>query len=417
MEFKKVCVGCLSNKSLIEYVKQHSKNRIELCPICNSRNKIAIDIMELSYYIEDCIMKNYSHIDDMDGIDYDEDTNWYYYIDTERSVEFTNLNQIFYDNSVFSDTITKYSNEELCEAIFKSINSKIGIYDNLSEKGYTHFQSNDLFYTWERLNYLVQHNNRFFDNCHQHRYDCLDKIISEMENYKEEIPKGTLLYRVRKVNEYSNEIFSNPELALKEISPPPCKFTKSYRMSPKGISYTYLSTDITTCLKECSTKIRDKVLVGTFEAKEDLNILNLEIKKFPNYDLFSGKLNKEQDNINRFIDAYCRDISKPVESDNDYEYLSTQIIAEYIRFLGYDGIAYSSSKTKEKNYVFFYGPDYFKYPDLRPIGWNCYIDTVPFLTKVFDLKEYAVCEILNSRSCKYNIIKSTKDFNNCLRKI
>lgn len=410
MEFKKICVGCLSNDSLIKYIKLNSKYRIRECPICNSKNKIAIDITDLAYYMEECIIKNYSNLEDRDGIDYDQDRDGFYYIDTEESVDFTNLIQIIEDNNVFSDSITDYSHEELCESLFNSIDSKIGTYDYLAEKGWAHAYSNDLFYTWERWNYLIKHNNRFFENHNNNRNDCLDKIISRMRYYEEVIPKGTILHRARIVDDYSDEIFNNNKLALKEISPPPCNLTKSYRMSPRGISYTYLSTDITTCLKECTVQLRDKVFVGGFETKEDLNILDLGIKDFPYYDLFSGKLDREQENLNRFIDTYCRAISKPVDSDNDYEYLSTQIIAEYIRFSGYDGIAYSSSKTKEKNYVFFYGPDYNKFPEFRPRGWNCYIDTVPFFTRVFELKEYAVCKILNSCSCKYEIIKSTENF-------
>lgn len=268
MEFKKICIGCLSNDSLKGYIKQKSKTRIRECPICNSKNKIAIDITDLAYYMEDCIMKNYSALEAMDGIDYDQENDIFYYVDTEEPVEFTTISQIIEDNNVFSNIVTNYSHEKLCEAIFNSINSNIGIYEYLAEKGWVHAYSNDLFYTWERLNYLVQHNNRFFEDHNNNRSDCLSKIIDRMCCYEEIIPKGTILYRVRKVNNYLDGVFSNHMLALKEISPPPCEYTKSYRMSPRGISYTYLSTDIKTCLKECSVKVKNIVFIGTFETKK-----------------------------------------------------------------------------------------------------------------------------------------------------
>lgn len=136
----------------------------------------------------------------------------------------------------------------------------------------------------------------------------------------------------------------------------------------------------------------------------------MEVKKYPYNDLFSGHFDRKKENIEHFIERYSSEISKPVEQGHDYEYLPTQVIAEYIKLQGYDGIAYSSVKTKATNYVFFYGPDYHKFSDIRPKGWNYFIDAVPSFTDILGLKGCALCEITNSKSYKYNIIKSILDF-------
>lgn len=411
MKLKYICKDCLSNKSLINYVKENSNTHRKTCFICGKRKKQAIDIPTFTNYILSCISHNYSPVSSMDGIDYEQEQDCFYYIDTSTEVELTNIYEILEENQVLSITIEYYDRKKIYNSIFNSVYPKADLYENLAETGWVHAQSNDLYFSWETFNYLVKHNNRFFDHYSYKRNEYLNKILFYIKEFEETLSIGTKLYRVRNINCLPENIINSRTSILREISPPPCQYTKSYRMSPKGISYTYVSTDTTTCLRECNTKYKDVVLIGTFETIKDLKILNLESKEFPNYDLFSGKFDREKENINDFIDSFCHAISTPVESNNDFDYLSTQIIAEYIRFSGYDGIAYSSAKTKGTNYVFFYGPDYYKFPDLRPKGWNFFIHSVPYFTKILDLKEYAFCQITNSRYCKYQVIKSTVGLN------
>lgn len=126
--------------------------------------------------------------------------------------------------------------------------------------------------------------------------------------------------------------------------------------------------------------------------------------------MFSGNFEREKQNIGLFLGKYTSEISEPVSLNSEFEYLPTQVIAEYIRFKGYDGIAYSSAKTGEANYVFFYGPDYYQFPEIIPKGWNCYIASVPSFTKAFALKGCALCHVSNGRSCKFDIEKTILDF-------
>ena len=112
------------------------------------------------------------------------------------------------------------------------------------------------------------------------------------------------------------------------------------------------------------SRVNNKILVGKFVTRKPLRILDLKSKSLPYHDLFSGKFDREEQNIWGFIEDYTSKISQPVKKNMDFDYLPTQVVAEYIRQCYYDGIAYSSSKTNKTNYVFFYGPDYFTYPDI-----------------------------------------------------
>lgn len=411
MDVKYICTGCLSNKSLIKYVLEHHEKRLRECPICHQRNHYAISCEVFADYILSCFDHNYSDLSERDGTDYDPDTDSFFYVDNDETVELTSIYEVLEENCVLNSSIIDYDDRsEIYQKIIKSYASQRSIYSYLAETGWTHAQSNDLFFSWESFNYLVQNNNRFFEFGNQSRENYLEKIISFLSEFENDVPAGTILYRIRNANSLSINIFDNLDLVLKEIAPPPCKYTKSYRMSPRGISYTYVSSDIKTCLKECGVRKKNKVLIGKFSTKKSLRFLDLEMKSLPYYDLFSGQFDREQQNIWRFIEAYTSEISRPVKPDQDYEYLSTQVIAEYIRLQGYYGIAYSSSKTNKTNYVFFYGPDYYKYSDIKPKGWNSYIDTVPAITNAFDLEGCAICKITDSRSCKYDIIKATLNF-------
>lgn len=83
-----------------------------------------------------------------------------------------------------------------------------------------------------------------------------------------------------------------------------------------------------------------------------------------NTDIFSDNY-KETDNwVHNFFSEFALEISKKVEKeknssmlDSNYEYIATQILSEYIRYLGYDGIKFYSSVSAGNSFTFFYGPE------------------------------------------------------------
>ena len=410
MEISYICAGCLGNPSLIRFVHQNRKTRLKECPICKSRNQYAVDIETISEHIAACINHNFSNLESRDGTDYDPDRNCFYYIDTDNPVEVTHICEILEEHCVLDWSIDYDTRIEIYKAFFDNIYPKQGIYDDLAETGWSHAVSDDLFFSWKSFQYLIQNNNRFFDYQQQSRTAYLDKIFSVFHDFEDEISEDTIFYRVRNDSNLQPGILDSEKSALKEISPAPCIFTKSYRMSPRGISYTYLSADIKTCMKECNTKTGDRILIGIFKTSKALRILDLQIKENPYVDLFSGRYDREKQNIGHFLKQYSSEISKPVDSNSEFDYLPTQVIAEYIRFKGYDGIAYCSAKTGKTNYVFFYGPDYDAFPEIRPQGWTPYIASVPSFTQAFTLKGCAFCEVKNSFSCDVSIEKTIGDF-------
>lgn len=124
------------------------------------------------------------------------------------------------------------------------------------------------------------------------------------------------------------------------------------RSNPKGIPYLYVATDKETAMSEVRPSLGTILSVGKFEPTKELKVINFSVHQ--------GKMKfflKEPDEIER-AEAVWTDMdnafSIPTSNTNfNSDYVPTQIIAELIKSLGYDGIAYKSSLASGHNIVLF----------------------------------------------------------------
>lgn len=117
-----------------------------------------------------------------------------------------------------------------------------------------------------------------------------------------------------------------------------------------------------TAYLECRLHDGDCAVQAKFITKKNLNVLDLsqEVDFNISNSIFSVDYNSDVLWINDFLNQFEDEISRPINPNNDrsYEYIATQMVAEYVRLLGYDGIKYRSSVSSEGlNYVFFCGPN------------------------------------------------------------
>lgn len=123
--------------------------------------------------------------------------------------------------------------------------------------------------------------------------------------------------------------------------------TASNRASPKYISYLYLASDIDTALAESRAQIEQHFSVAYFKTTEELKIANLT------YQFFSDNSLEEDMRLITFYSSIHRAFSAPVYS-NEKDYIVSQYIAEYIKSLGFAGIAFDSSRRRGgTNYTLF----------------------------------------------------------------
>lgn len=225
---------------------------------------------------------------------------------------------------------------ELCKKLFDE-----------SEESY---EARKLWYSFRKA---VFYENRFFL---QHKL--LDILSEYIHENILDIKSGQIYFRARIIDDNSindHMVYkcygapdgerlniqyvgkSNPFKGLtKEASFVPPKGVKvsAGRANPQYIRYLYVSESPTTSMFEVRPFIFDAINIAQIRINEPLKIAKIAV----NLDLSSNKdATKEMYVMGMIQGAF----SKPTNDSNDY--IPTQVIAEYIKSLGYDGIRFNSS--------------------------------------------------------------------------
>lgn len=176
----------------------------------------------------------------------------------------------------------------------------------------------------------------------------LSRIINE-QHLCETLPKGTLIYRSRTVDDIS------ANYSFKDLTSAPRDSAFPNRMSPAGIGMFYGSFDEEVAKNECVVGGIHYV-IGQFETKKDMLVINLTKIPAPSF-WMSGW----QENL--FLHKFHREITKSLDDEdkNKLKYVPTQIFTEFLRYMfktekgqTIDGLIYGSAKVSdEKNVVLF----------------------------------------------------------------
>ena len=138
------------------------------------------------------------------------------------------------------------------------------------------------------------------------------------------------------------------------MKPTPANWNSEGRADPRGISYLYLATNRDTAIGEVRPWRGALVSVAEFRIRKDLKIVDCgkfhAIEKFtPGGDMSSDEA------MWLTID---RAFAKPVGRGDDVaEYIPTQILAEFFKVNGYDGIGYKSVVRRDGVNVALFDPD------------------------------------------------------------
>ncbi|MDC1286284.1 RES family NAD+ phosphorylase [Gammaproteobacteria bacterium] len=195
----------------------------------------------------------------------------------------------------------------------------------------------------------------------------LDSLIDTCQNRIKTMRKDSIVYRAQDGHSWRPFTQTDPETEEeiyvdKVPYPYPLERMKPLvdsapegRANPKGIPCLYLASDEETAMSEVRPWLDSIISVGDLKLKKDIKVLDFSIEH--------GKINfqiilKEQPSQEEIDKAVWIDIdnafSKPTRaSDSKSDYAPTQIISEYIKSKGYDGIAYKSSLADGHNIALF----------------------------------------------------------------
>lgn len=175
----------------------------------------------------------------------------------------------------------------------------------------------------------------------------LRRLIIEQKLVKT-LPEGTGLFRARRVEDAAKRYEFN------DITSSPDTSALSNQMSPAGVSMFYASFNAETAAKECVGD-ESHILLGSFQTKKALNILDLTNIPGPSFWMDGWQ-------ENQFLHSFNREITKKLDRKDkkQLQYITTQVFTEFLRYMvkdaddaRLDGMIYGSSKTREQNIVLF----------------------------------------------------------------
>jgi hypothetical protein len=303
------CPNCFNNQELRSTVEGISVD-VGNCDYCGSENVKLIDAREIAEQLQPVINLYEVSSDGLNTIGALLQYDWNLF-----SLEEDKIKDLLED--IFSDT--KSINPDL----FNSFVINISI-DHQKTKG--------IISQWESLKGEIIERNRYF----------LENVI-DFESLEKHLRDKEKIYRTGELF-YRGRISTKDGLQPTEIGKPPAHKATSGRANPKGIPYLYVSTDLETTLYETRATFLDYVTVGIFRLTSDIKVVKLigidDLSPFE-VDLLEKVLYQP------FLKRLEVELSKPLRRfDTELDYLPTQYLCEFIKHIGFDGVAYGSAMKK-----------------------------------------------------------------------
>lgn len=204
---------------------------------------------------------------------------------------------------------------------------------------------------WEEFCREIKNKNRFFPQAIQELIDddSLQVLLAQLNIHSDELIGDDRIYRSRK----------NPNLdpfPIDEMSAPPIGKASAGRANPYGISYLYVASSINTAISELRPHKNEKLTIAEFEVSAESPLILVDLRN-PRKTISPFDKLDEIEQLLSDIELLVRlgnDLTQPVlNEDADLEYLPSQFLCEYIKFLGYDGVIYESALGDGFNIAIF----------------------------------------------------------------
>ena len=206
----------------------------------------------------------------------------------------------------------------------------------------------------------LESDSSYYDN---EIFKLMDDFVlgNDSDKFEKVVEENTVLYRAREI---SIDDYGNENKGLKIWHDESGYHTKGYsgneskecplggiskagRNNVAGASYLYLASDEATACCEIKTTLRSLISVASFKVNRSLRIIDFATDKI--FDR-SSSIDKNM-SLGRFFTLFMFQYCQPVSDPKDYRV--TQILSDYIRKAGYDGVSYKSFYTGGTNYTIF----------------------------------------------------------------
>lgn len=340
-----ICIECVKDIRLKKLIEK--TNNVGICTCCESENYIInVDSNEFIQMTKALIRYHYSEWNYNIHFGGDE---YYMLIDRDDNMFFNKQN--FNNSDVYEEFISKIGNFEVYEDYNKGVSLFAGYWEGeqnlLLERIKTDYDHSIL----KIEEALISENYFNFEN----------EIIQILKKYESDskltINKSSAFYRARigydnKKRSLIDGGFEGEMIYVpysdSQIGAPPPYDAGFGRINRAGVSFLYCATDEYTAISEIRPHPGDLVSIGKFTPKEDLQIFDLTETQFLNYYQTDDKLDsfKELNTITELM-------QKVIPPSERQAYNITQLIADCVRKLDFDGILFPSSVGTGHNLVVF----------------------------------------------------------------
>lgn len=340
-----ICIECVKDirfKKLIEKL-----NTVGECTCCGSKNYIIdVDSNEFIQMTKALLRYHYSEWDYNTHFGGDE---YYTLIDSDDNKFFNKQN--FKDTDTYDEFITRIESFEVYEDYDKGITIFAGYYKGqqnpLLEKIKTDYDFSIL-----KIEEALKTENYF---------NFEEEIIQILKEYESDckitIDKSSAFYRARIgfedkkrslfIGGFEGEMVFVP-YSNSQIGAPPPYLAGFGRINRAGVSFLYCATDKYTAISEIRPHPGDVVSIGKFITNKDLLVFDLTETQFLNYYLTDKKL----DTFTK-LNTLTELMQKVIPPAERQAYNITQLIADCVRKLNFDGILFPSSVGNGQNLVVF----------------------------------------------------------------
>lgn len=390
---KYFCINCFENENIRGFIKDNGtlvQDKTFKCGFCQVADLKHNQMYDIKDYDKKLFNSNEIYIISQDVFNkkiISIINKYFEYVESTRYDEqgkFLDLIDILSDKFFFGE-----STDVLIKlAKYDFIRYKNFPFNENEKKDYTHnskdnYTSQEIYWikcwkqkeniSWTEFKGHTKHKARYFDH-EKSTFKLSQKLKPFRKLYKsiEKKLETQNIFRARLINSQKEkeDILKFPEV---ELGKAPKEVVKNNRFSPIGISYGYFSFDEKTAIYEVRAEFNKEVAIGIFELKEELSLVDFRKLYCLSSELYEKKdMNPfDEKNFNILLtDVYefITDISKPInESDILLEYVPTQIMAEYIWSLEYDGFIFDSSQNKGGENLVLFGenPKYLEHKFIK----------------------------------------------------
>jgi hypothetical protein len=273
-----------------------------------------------------------------------EPDNWAIYKESEFDWEREGdqIDEILYEILKCDEPLIIALKERLSDLYFSFDEAAAGEEDPYGDEAhYVQRKPDDheLWGAWSHFEDEIRTRARFFSRTAEAFLDAIFGNLSRFGTQKRALIRDAgpdtptqFMFRARRAFDVS-EIARIVEQPARELGAPPSRSAGSGRMNPRWISMFYGALDADTCVAEIRAPVGSSVVIGKFEIKRPLRLLDLDAFRHIFVDQasffdpgFQGLRDKAY-----FLGRLVSIMSRPVmPSDEDFQYLPTQAVAEYL---------------------------------------------------------------------------------------